>query len=249
MKMRYLLLIFVIILLLSGCAKTPEEIDSRVEALTEENSQLKEQISALESQISSLEDQLNTVTEERDEYLKELDEFYLTQITGTVDLVYWDDTDMVRAFGDYNEKFKTASWETYVYRRDKKDFYWQFGGSFVQDPFFELRRKDQDHELDIFHFRTERLAINNNRTLAQEKYTRYLEVIIRETQIDKDLNCYQQTTCRDIKVVKCTKDNKNYHSWFEGSHLFITRFDDREALDAFEDFYCRSQPGSMTIIE
>ncbi|GAG36199.1 unnamed protein product, partial [marine sediment metagenome] len=35
----------------------------------------------------------------------------------------------------------------------------------------------------------------------------------------------------------------------EGSHLFTSRFDDREALDTFEKFYCYSQPGSMTVIE
>lgn len=245
MKLRYLLIPFVIILL-SGCIK--QTVDSRITELDEENSQLKEQVSQLDSQISDLKNQLNIVTEERDKYLKQLDEFYLTEITGTVDLIYWDDTDMIRALGDYNEKFKTASWKTYIYRRDKKDFYWQFGGSFVQDPFFELRRKDQDHELDIFHFRVERLAIGYNRTLAQEEYDLYIQDILKETQIDKDLHCYQQTTCRDIKVIKCTKDDKDYHSWFEGSHLFITRFDDREALDAFEKFYCHSKPGSMTTI-
>ncbi|GAG48955.1 unnamed protein product, partial [marine sediment metagenome] len=194
----------------------------------QENDQLKEQIQDLETQIPDLTKQLTSITEERDEYLKQLDEFYLTKITGTIDLIYWDDTDMVKALGDYlyNAKFKTASWKTYVYRRDKKDFYWQFGGSFVQDPFFELRRKNQDHELDIFHFRIERLAIDNNRTLAQKEYDKYLQNVLKETQIDKDLTCYQQTTCRDIKIVKCTKDNKNYHSWFEGSHLFTSRFDD-----------------------
>ncbi len=153
-----------------------------------------------------------------------------------------------RALGDYNEKFKNATWEIYVYRRDKKDFYWQFGGEFVQDPFFELRRKDQDQELDVFHFRIERLAINNNRTLAQEEYEKYFNEVLKETQIDKELSCYQQTTCRDIKVVKCTKEGKDYYSWFEGSHLFSSMFDKREALDAFEQFYCYSQPGSMTTI-
>lgn len=240
MKLRYLF-IFLIAVLLSGCAET-QPTDTRIAELQQENTDLKEQVQGSESQIADLESQLTTITKERDEYLEQLDGFYLTKITGTIDLMYWDDADIVRALGPYNEKFKTASWKTYVYRRDKKDFYWQFGGEFTNDPFFELRRKDQDHELSEFHLRIERLALNNNRTLAQEKYDLYLQEVLKETQIDQDLHCYQQTTCRDIKVVKCTKDNKNYHSWFEGSHLFITRFDSREALDTFEKFYCHPMP-------
>lgn len=238
--MRYLF-IFLMAILLSGCLES-EPVDLKFLDAQQENTKLKEQIQGLESQIADLQNQLDIVTEERDGYLEQLDEFYLTEITGDIDLIYWDDTDIVRALEPYNEKFKTASWKTYVYRRDKKDFYWQFGGGFTNDPFFEIRRKDQDHELSEFHLRIERLALNNNRSFAQEKYDLYLQNVLKETQIDQDMHCYQQTTCRDIKVVKCTKDNQNYHSWFEGSHLFTTRFDSREALDAFEKFYCHPMP-------
>lgn len=247
MKKRYLIL-FCVIILLNGCIQQAEEIDSGIKELSDENSKLKEDIKELETQITSLKNELNTVTEEKNKYLKELDEFYLTKITGTVDLMYWDDNDMIRALGDYNEKFKDASWKIYVYRRDKKDFYWQVGGEFTQDPFFELRRKDQDQELNVSHLRIERLAINYNSTLAHGSFNEYFQEILKETQIDKELNCYQQTACRDIKVIKCVKDNKNMYVWFEGSHLFISRFDSREALDTFEKFYCYSTHGSMTTI-
>lgn len=239
------LIILFLTALLFGCAKAPEGVNQ----FADENSNLKEQIRELESQVTDLKNQLTSVTEERDKYLKELDEFYLTKITGTVDLMHWDDNDMIRALGKYNDKFNGASWKIYVYRRDNKDFYWQLGGEFVQDPFFELRRKDQDQELNVSHLRIERLAIDYNQTLAQEEYAKYVQNVLKETQLDKDITCYQQTICRDIKVIKCTKDSKDYHSWFEGSHLFTSLFDSREALDAFEKFYCYSQPGSMTSIQ
>lgn len=239
MKLKYLLICFIIIIL-NGCIPT----DEKIEKLQQENIQLKEQIQEFESQISDLKDQLNIITEERNKYLKELDEFYLTKITGDIDLIYWDRDHIIRALGYYNEKFKSAVWQTYEYRRDKKDFYWAFNTSlgFVPDPFFELRRRDRETELDFFHFRVERLDLNYNRTLAQENYDSYVEDVLRESQIDPDLTCYKQTACRGIKVIKCTKDNKDYHSWFEGSHLFTTRFDNREALDAFEEFYCHPDP-------
>lgn len=244
MKKRGAIFLCVFILLLSGCVKTSGELNSKIELLKEENSQLKDQIVELESQISALKNQFNTVTEERNRYLKELDDFYLTKVTGDIDLTYWDNDHIVRALSYYNDKFKSAVWQTYTYRRDQKDFYWAFNTSlgFTPDPFFELRRKDKDIELDFFHFRIERLDLNYNKTLAQEKYDSYANDVLRESQIDPDLNCYKQTVCRNIQVIKCTKDNKDYHSWFEGIYLFTTRFDNREALDAFEKFYCRTDP-------
>lgn len=248
MEKKLLLFLCIIFLLINGCVKPVQESDSQIQELNEENSNLKEDVKELETQITNLKNELNTVTEEKNKYEKELDEFYLTKITGIVDLMYWDDNDMIRALGDYNEKLKDASWKVYIYRRDKKDFYWVLGGEFTSDPFFELRRKDQDQELNVSHLRIERLAINNNATLAQDSFDEYLQDILKETQIDKELNCYQQTTCRDIRVIKCVKDNKDMYAWFEGSHLFISRFDSREALDTFEKFYCYSTPGSMTTI-
>lgn len=245
MKLKYLLvcLTILIIILLSGCVKTPDQLSSEVEELRAANVQLKEEISELESQITNLKNTLNEVTEERDDYLEQLDEFFLTEIKSEVDLIYWTDDEIVRALGNYNKKFNSAVWQTYNYRREEKDFYWAFNTSlgFVPDPFFHLRLKDSDTELDFFHFRIERFALNNNRTLAQEKYEAYRDKVLVEAEADQDLRCYEQTTCRDIKVVKCTKNNQNYHSWFEGSRLFTTRFDDREALDAFEKFYCHPE--------
>lgn len=230
--------------------------DSRLIELQEENSELKGEIQDLESQVSDLKSQLTSITEERDGYLKQLDEFYLTKLTGDIDLTNWDREHIVRALSYYNEKFKSTVWHTYDYRMDKKDFYWTQNTSlgFVPDPFFELKRKKKDSEFEFFHLRIERLDLttevadpntvtfSSNKTRALEKYNEYVDDVLRESQIDPDLKCYQQTTCRDIKVIKCTKDNKNYYSWFEGSHLFTTRFDDREALDAFEEFYCRPDP-------
>lgn len=241
MKERYWIL-FCVIILLSGCVQ--QTTDSGLTDLKEENSKLKSDIKVLEAQITDLKNQLNVANEERDKYLKELDDFYLTKITGTVDLTYWDNDHIVRALGYYNDKFKSAVWQTYEYRRDQKDFFWSFNISlgFTPDPFFELRRKDKDSELDFFHFRVERLDLNYNKTLAQEKYDSYVNDVLAETQIDSDLKCYKQTTCRDIKVIKCTKEGKDYYSWFEGLFLFTTRFDNREALDAFENFYCHTDP-------
>lgn len=240
MKLRYLLVCFIIILL-SGCVQQPPDV--RIDKLQQENSQLKEEVQELETHITNLKNEMNTITEERDEYLKELDEFFLTKIDSDVDLIYWNEDEIVRALGNYNKKFNSAVWQTYTYRREEKDFYWAFNTSlgFVPDPFFHLRLKDSDTELDFFHFRVERFALNNNRTVAQEKYEDYLKKVVIEDTADKDLHCYKQTTCRDIKVVKCTKNNQNYHSWFEGSRLFTTRFDDRVALDAFEKFYCHPE--------
>lgn len=247
MKKRYLIL-FCVIILLSGCIQQATETDSRIKELNDENSKLNANIKELETQITSLKNELNTITDEKNKYLKQLDEFYLTKITGTVDLMYWDDNDIIRALGDYNEKFKDASWKEYIYRRDYKDFYWVLGGEFTLDPFFNLRRTDQDQELNVSHLRIERLAINYNQTLAQESFEKYLQDILKETQLDKELSCYQQTACRDIKIIKCVKDNKNMFVWFEGTHMFSSRFDDEEALDAFEKFYCYSTPGSMTTL-
>ena len=243
MKFKVLLVFFIILLFLNGCTRLCPS-DSRLEELIRENHGLKEEVAELESQITNLKNALTVVTEERDDYLKQLDEFYLTQITGDVDLIYWDRDHIVKALEYYDEGFKNPRWEVFEYRQDLKDFYWLFNTSlgFVKDPFFELRRKNKGSELSSFHFRVERLTLDYNRSSAQKVYDLYLEDLLRETQIDHDLKCFQQTVCRDVKVIKCTKDNKDYHSWSEGSYLFTTRFDGRQALDAFERFYCHPDP-------
>lgn len=237
------LILFCVIILLSGCIQQ-SEIDSSITGLEQENSELKEDVKELETQITSLKNELNTITEERDHYLKELDDFYLTKITGTIDLTDWDNDHIIRALGYYNDKFNSAVWQNYAYRRAEKDFYWTVNNSlgFISDPFFELRRGDRGTELDFFHFRIERLDLTDNKTLAQIVYGSYVGDVFAETQIDSELKCYEQTVCRDVKVIKCTKDNKDYYSWFEGLYLFTTRFDNREALDAFEKFYCHTDP-------
>jgi len=244
MKLKYIVFCSIFLILIAGCVKTPGKIDSRSQELTQENSELKEQISGLQSQISDLKIELDEVTKERDEYLKQLDEFYLTKVTGDIDLNYWDRDHIVRALGYYNEKFKSVVWQTYNYRRETEDFYWAFNSSlgFVKDPFFNLRRRDRDTELDFFHFRIERLDLTKNTTFAQETYDSYETDILRESQIDPDLNCFKQTSCRSINVIKCVKDGKDYYGWSEGSFLFTTRFDNRETLNAFEQFYCYPDP-------
>jgi len=252
MKIKYLLLSIIILIFLSGCVDTTKQA-SKIEQLTDENAELKDQIFELESQVVSLKNNFNEVLEERNDYEKQLDEFYLTKITGDIDLTNWDREHIVRALGYYNDKFKSTAWYSYDYRLDQKDFYWTQNTSlgFVPDPFFELKRKKKDSEFVNFHLRLERLDLTtvvdasnavtfvSNKTVALEKYNEYVDDVLRESQIDLDLTCYKQTSCRDIKVIKCSKDNKNYYSWFEGSHLFTTRFDNREALNAFEEFYCR----------
>ncbi|MCG2718622.1 MAG: hypothetical protein L6408_07310, partial [Nanoarchaeota archaeon] len=108
MKLKYIIFCSIFLILITGCVKTPGKIDSRSQELTQENSELKEQISGLQSQISDLKIELDEITKERDDYLKQLDEFYLTKVTGDIDLNYWDRDHIVRALGYYNEKFKSV---------------------------------------------------------------------------------------------------------------------------------------------
>ena len=67
MKFKLLLFCLIVFLFLNGCAQTPQQIDSKTEELTEENSLLKEQVVELEIQVDNLKNKMNDLIEENNE--------------------------------------------------------------------------------------------------------------------------------------------------------------------------------------
>jgi len=227
--MRWFVVFFVVLFLLSGCAQQVPLVGDTKQCV-DELKITQESNTELESRISQLEG-------ENAKMKKQLDDYYFTQISSDVDLLDWNAGEIIRSMSIYDADFASGGWMTYFYHLDAKNYYYQQGDVFPEDPFFQIRYKNSGQEFNFSHLRIINIALGN-KTLGQEEWKSYLGKVLRETQADKDLTCYQQTACRQIQVVKCNKNNQKLYVWSEGTNLFMSRNDDAKALDTFERFYC-----------
>lgn len=186
-----------------------EELISRINVLEDENSDLKDQLSASSS----------------------------IKVSGDVDLLDWTTEEITRGLIRYEPKFKEGGWWTYFYDFDNENYYYWEAEIFPKDPFFRLRYKNSGQEFNVSKLRIINIALGN-RTLGEASWNSYLSKVLRETQADPLLTCYQQTACRQTHVVRCSKSNQTLNAWSEGTNLFMSRNDNSFALDAFERFYC-----------
>ncbi|MFH1332195.1 MAG: hypothetical protein ABIH63_02825 [archaeon] len=228
--MRGFLLFFVVMFLLSGCAQqVPTQIIS--------SSSCDQELEDLQAYVSELEDRISLLEKENADMKKQLDDYYFTQITSDVDLLDWNSEEIMRGMILYNARYSEGGWWTYFYHLDTKNYYYQQGAVLPEDPFFNLRYKNSGQEYNISSLRIINIALGN-RTLGDETWKDYLGKVLRETQVDTDLTCYQQTACRQIQVIKCNKKNQKLYVWSEGTNLFMSRNDEGVVLDTFQRFYC-----------
>ncbi len=228
--MRWFILLFVVVFLFSGCAE-------QATLITSQGNDCQQELDDLKSYNSQLQERIDDLEKENTDMRNQLDNYYFTQITSDVDLLDWNAQEIMRGMILYNPKFAEGGWWTYFYHLDTRNYYYQEGGVFPEDPFFQLRYKNSGQEYNVSHLRIINIALGN-RTLGDEGWKAYLGKALRETQVDEDLTCYQQTACRQIQVIKCNKNNQKFYAWSEGTNLFVSRNDEEVALDTFQRFYC-----------
>jgi len=164
-------------------------------------------------------------------------------LVGSIDLSDWKSFEIAEAISLRNNRLNPTA---YNFRYDEKcNFYSQYGEIFGQDSFCNLKYSYFGQEWDEGHLRIDHLDYEISES-AIDKYNVYFDNVLKETQLDPDLECFTQKECNDINVIVCSKNSNNYYSWFEGKVLMSSINDGRRNLDAFTSFYCKTELKPLT---
>lgn len=237
-SMRWFVLVLAFaFLFFVGCANQASVNSIQPQSGASELDQCYGEVEDLNSYNEELIARINLLEDENYNINEQLEKSSSTKVVGDVDLLDWTTEEMMRGLIRYEPKFREGGWWTYFYDLDNENYYYQEAEIFPKDPFFRLRYKNSGQEFNVSKLRIINIALGN-RTLGEASWGSYVSKVLRETQADPVLTCYQQTACRQVHVVKCSKSNQTMAAWSEGTNLFMSRNDGSLALDAFERFYC-----------
>lgn len=226
-------LLVLCIFILNGCIQQEQHKEQPL-TFTQENTLQKEQqeLGLLKLEKQQLQEQLKKQE-------KELAKYKATQLKDQIDLTSWTEDEIIESFKPLNEKFKNISWFEYRYDHDNS-YYYDIEGPIIKDPFHKFAYDDENREWSVDKLRIFDLGYDNL-SLAEKRYTDYREMVLKQTRIDKEIICYEQIGCRDIKFISCKKSKNNYYSWFAERYLFVTRDDNGDAFKTFKELYCTSE--------
>lgn len=204
-----------------------ENYKSQITGLTQQIDLLEKEKEDLEEQLSAEEINIENITEEVEEE---------QPLKSQINLLDWSRDEIIGALAAINPDFESGKWFTYIYRGDGS-YYDQVGPIFDVDPFSKIAYRERGEEYTVNSLRM--FLLNPDKEKAKNAYASFIGEVTKESQLDKDLVCAQQTGCFNIKIIKCDKLGKDYYAWFEGNYLFTTINSGRETLDTFETFYCQ----------
>ena len=148
-------------------------------------------------------------------------------------LTAWYFADVFEGLRKTTNKINFSDNYTYIYN-DDGSFFSKKGPIFSVDPFFEIIYNDVGFEIRFSHFRTYNLGEGIN---GLEKYNYYIDRVERKDIIDANLTCVKSEECRNIKLIKCSKNQESAYIWFIDTYLF-SAYDKGELFDIFKEFYC-----------
>ena len=148
-------------------------------------------------------------------------------------LTAWYFADVFEGLRKTTNKINFSDNYTYIYN-DDGSFFSKKGPIFSVDPFFEIIYNDVGFEIRFSHFRTYNLGEGIN---GLEKYNYYIDRVERKDIIDANLTCVKSDECRNIKLIKCSKNQESAYIWYVDTYLF-SAYDKGEMLDIFKEFYC-----------
>lgn len=148
-------------------------------------------------------------------------------------LTTWYFADVFEGLRKTTNKINFSDNYTYIYN-DDGSFFSKKGPIFPVDPFFEIIYNDIGFEIRFSHFRTYNLGEGKS---GLEKYNDYIDKISRKDIIDNNMTCNSFEECRNIKLIKCSKNQELAYIWFIDTYLF-SAYDKGEMLDIFKEFYC-----------
>ena len=223
------ILILTIFLVNAGCVK---EVHKEQPGDNEANL-LKQKIAELEQSLEQKE--------------QELKKYQPKQVSYMMDLTKWSEDEIMQAFKKENENFKAdGSWFEYKYDPEE-DYYYDIEGPIFQDPFTKLAYKQQAREWNTNRLRIFDLGYDDI-NLAESRYNTYKEEIIEvQTRLDEELSCFEQLSCRDVKLIQCKKGKEEYYSWFAERYLFVKRNDKGDTFKTFTKIYCEPISGFFGI--
>lgn len=189
-----------------------------------------------QNKIQELQKEVNKLKEELDKTKPHV-------LNYKADLTVWTEDEIVKGLAEKNKKFENAKWFNYLYR-DDGSYYDLIGPIFPVDPFYPLIYEKRNRELTVSHLRLFNLD-PGEKGLAQEKYEKYLASIDKAVRLNKDLNCIEQTNCRETKLITCRFSNQTFYVWYAYPYLMMSRNDNQEAYNAFLSLYCEEAKSSL----
>lgn len=184
-----------------------------------------ENVSDLEEEMSELQEQLGQLISELDSYKTKYDPQPLGKV---IDLEYWTISDLMEALKKEDDRIKNARSYVFIYN-DDGTFFERYGDIYPIDPFYEIRISDSDIELSFSHLRMFKYD--------EKKYQEYQNKITVKEAVDSLLKCEKKVDCREMEVIKCTKERMSYYV-IHADNFVITAMDNGEFLEIFEKFYC-----------
>ncbi len=230
--MKKWIFLLIILLFIIGCTKKPIVIENKTNDMSlDKEQELQQENENLQKQVQDLQ--------------KKLDKYTLTKLTSKVDLYSWSEDEILAGLAKYDSKYKNASWFNYKYG---DGYYYDLEGPIYKDPFYKIRYRDTGRELNVSHLRIYDLVYDLNKKYNdQEKYTQYVDMILRETRLNTELVCYQQKKCRDFNLIICVKNYDTYYSIFKERYVFTAVNDKGLFISTFEKFYCEPEDKFTTV--
>lgn len=219
--MKKFIFLFVILIFLTACSNQVEkQAPIQNPVVLNENDQNK--IQELQSEVDKLKEELEQTKPHVVNY--------------KANLTVWSEDEILEGMKKRNKNFQGSGWFIYQYR-DDGSYYDLIGPIFPVDPFYPIVYEKRNRELNVSHLRIFSLD-PGEKGIATEKYEKYLASIDKALRLNKNLNCMEQISCRETKLLTCTSGNQTIYIWYAHPYLFTAKDDNQEVYKTFLELYC-----------
>ena len=227
--MKKIVFLLIITMFITACSNEIKNEAVQQNSPTNESNEYQNKVQELESEVNKLKE--------------ELEQTKPRVLNYKANLTVWSEDEILDGLAKRNKKFQGADWFTYMYR-DDGSYYDIIGPIFPIDPFYPIIYEKRNRELNISHLRIFNLD-PGEKAIATEKYEKYLSSIDKATRLNKNLNCMEQISCRNTKLITCTASNQTLYIWYAYPYLFTAKDDNQEAYKTFLLLYCEEAKSGL----
>lgn len=248
MKALLLIALIVPLILFSGASGCQTQTHTEQPLSSPEQ----EQTAQLQQQITDLQEENKQLSSQVENLQSQLEKYQPKELESYPDLKTWTEDEIVEAMGKVDKKFFNLTAFTFEYDLSGT-YYYDLEGPIYQTPFYRLAYdKIYTHrEWPASHLQIYDLAYTKERQfdleIADSAFEEYKAKVLVETTIDKEMNCLEQTDCRNIKLISCKKGANDFYIWYADRFMITARDDAGAAYTAFKKLYCTKETSTSMI--